>query len=150
MYIAKKKKSFTSQSKDIKLDMTTMLDFIFILLIFFVISASFAPLEHLNITLPQAEQTNKNADSSSSIHLIIKDTGAFEINGKKLKTSDARSLHAALLEIQETWQATKTSQTKPKLTISADENAPYKSLVTSLDVTGQMGFFQVLLQVRKK
>ena len=137
-------------SKDIKLDMTSMLDFVFILLIFFVISSSFAPLEHLKITLPEAQATNKNIDSQAKIKLTINEQGSFLLNGKKLTTRDAESLEAALQAIQKDWQKDDKPAAKLQLTIAADENSPYKSLVTALDVTGQMGFFQVALEVRKK
>ncbi|WP_448570050.1 ExbD/TolR family protein [Thalassotalea ganghwensis] len=73
-----RRKLFTEQT-DADVDMTPMLDIVFILLIFFIVTTSFVREEGLLINKPKAN-TNTN-DNNPSIVVKIDESGRYSFNG---------------------------------------------------------------------
>lgn len=62
-------------------DMTPMLDIVFILLIFFIVTTSFVKEESFNVSLPDKNKANTQM-SQESMHIKINKNGQINFNGK--------------------------------------------------------------------
>lgn len=83
------------QSKDIDLNITPLIDIVFLLLIFFMVSTNFNKFTQINLSLPKV--TNEyNKDDSNSINLKITSEGNYYINDLPVTHNDKRTLISAL------------------------------------------------------
>lgn len=74
------RKRFNETNNESDVDMTPMLDIVFILLIFFIVTTSFIKEEGLLVNRPKA---NKNAKSNAPVIVVtISETGLVSLNGK--------------------------------------------------------------------
>lgn len=116
-----------SQNIDAIINVTSLIDVTFILLIFFMITTTFAkPNKQLPmITLPQAtnaEDQKKQAD----IEVQIDEQGNYYINGNKLLSNDISSLSRAL-------EKEKANKTDAYVSVKGTEKTTYQSVVNVFD-----------------
>ena len=76
--MAKKRREEQSNEGDV--DMTPMLDIVFILLIFFIVTTSFIKEEGLMVNRPKANSNSNN--NTPVIVVMISDSGLVTLNGK--------------------------------------------------------------------
>jgi biopolymer transport protein ExbD len=121
----------TKQSEDeTNVNLTPLIDVVFLLLIFFMVSTTFDSTSELKIDLPEAS-ANKPIQQQS-LTLMIDPKGFYYINGKRLKNQTSDLL---LLEL---YRATGDDKDTP-VVIQSDAKSPVQSLVTAMDVVGQIG-----------
>ena len=118
--------------QEVEVNLTPLIDVVFLLLIFFMVSTTFTKETHLSIDLPESSsQSNRVADLQ--IEILITREGDFEINGVALANRERRTLRAAIGKISE-------GDTAIPMVITADSATPHQSVITALDVAGQLGF----------
>jgi len=127
---------FTSRNpeEDVSINLTPLIDVVFLLLIFFMISTTFDTTSQLKIKLPEASQA-QSADSARKINLLIDAKGVFYVNSRELTNNKSATLKAAL-------ERTMVDGKLP-IVIQSDAASPVQSLVTAMDVVGQLGLPQV-------
>ena len=127
---------FTSRNpeEDVSINLTPLIDVVFLLLIFFMVSTTFDTTSQLKINLPQASQT-QSAESARKINLLIDAGGVFYVNSRELTNNNSATLKAAL-------ERTMVDAKLP-IVIQSDAASPVQSLVTAMDVVGQLGLPQV-------
>jgi len=109
---------------------------VFLLLIFFMVSTSFDTTSQLKIKLPEASQA-RTAEPPRKINLLIDARGNFFVNSRELTNNKSATLKAALERSM--------GETKLPIVIQSDAASPVQSLVTAMDVVGQLGLPQVSL-----
>lgn len=114
-------------------DLTSLIDVVFLLLIFFMVSTTFERQALLKVDLPEASQVEDQTDVPDSLELVIDDEGRMFLNDQRLVDSDARTLSAAIKQ-----QA--GSNRGIPLILRADRETPHHFVVTSMDVAAQLGF----------
>ena len=119
-------------STQVEINLTPLIDVVFLLLIFFMVSTSFTKETHLKIDLPEAvaEPATQNLDI---IELIINSEGNYAINGRELVDTKAATLERALSEFS-------AQAGKVPFQITGDAQTPHQSVVTAMDVAGRLGF----------
>ena len=122
----------TDDHQPSRLNLTSLIDVVFLLLIFFMVSTTFEKQAKLKIELPEASQPS-NAAESQSITITINAKGTYYINERELSVQDAQALQKQL-------QNEAGDDRDMKVLVKADANASHKYVVTVLDVLGQMGF----------
>jgi len=127
---------FTSRDpeEDVSINLTPLIDVVFLLLIFFMVSTTFDTTSQLKINLPQASQT-QSAESARKVNLLIDAKGMFYVNSRELTNNNSATLRAAL-------ERTMIDGKLP-IVIQSDAASPVQSLVTAMDVVGQLGLPQV-------
>ncbi|MBT8140749.1 MAG: biopolymer transporter ExbD [Gammaproteobacteria bacterium] len=114
------------------INLTSLIDVVFLLLIFFMVSTSFTKESEMKITLPQAE-VETPASIDPSIEIVITADGKYFLNDRELINSDPATLREAISrEVGE-------DRNMP-ITIRADGNATHQSVVAAMDVAGRLGF----------
>jgi biopolymer transport protein ExbD len=119
--------------EDPNLDLTSLIDVIFLLLIFFMVSTTFEHQALLKVDLPEASEVEDRAEMPDSLELVIDAEGRMFLNDQRLVDSDARTIRAAI------GQAAGNQRDLP-LILRADRETPHHFVVTSMDVAAQMGF----------
>jgi len=119
--------------EDPNVDLTSLIDVIFLLLIFFMVSTTFERQALLKVDLPEASAVEENADLPDTLELVIDNEGRMFLNDQRLIDSDARTVRAAIE------QAAGQSRDIP-LVLRADRETPHHYVVTAMDVAAQLGF----------
>ena len=121
-------------------NLTPLIDVVFLLLIFFMVSTTFIKDSHLSIDLPQADAEISKV-APGSIEITISKAGNYAINDVVLVNSSIRTLKAAIEKVSE-------GDVKAPLIITADAATPHQAVVTAMDAAGQLGFVHLSITTR--
>lgn len=119
-----------------EVNLTSLIDVVLLLLIFFMVSTSFVKQSQISISLPQADSSAIVEEVPEQIDIMITETGTFLINGRELINSRVETIRNALQRVSA------GNNTLP-LTISADANAKHQEVVKAMDVAGRLGFTRI-------
>lgn len=118
------------ENDSIDINLTPLIDVVFLLLIFFMVSTTFSQNSELQIELPEAtaETQEKLPDV---IEIAIDKKGQYFVEGKELLNTSVDTLKRALQN------AAKGGT--PPIVISADANTPHQAVVTAMDAARKAG-----------
>jgi biopolymer transport protein ExbD len=119
-----------------EVNLTSLIDVVLLLLIFFMVSTSFVKHSQINISLPQADSSEISEEPPEKIDIMITATGTYLVNGRELINSRPETIRNALQKVA-------AGNNSLPLTISADANARHQHVVTAMDVAGRLGFTQI-------
>ena len=119
-----------------EVNMTSLIDVVLLLLIFFMVSTSFVKQSQISIRLPAAESLAVVEDVPLQLDLMITEQGTFLLNGRELVNSRPETIRNALQKLS-------GGDTTLQLTISADASTRHQFVVTAMDVAGRMGFVKI-------
>lgn len=119
-----------------EVNLTSLIDVVLLLLIFFMVSTSFVKQSQIEIRLPETESAELVEDSPERLDIMITETGTMFINGRELINNRPETIRNALRKVSD-------GNTDLPLTISADANAKHQFVVTAMDVAGRLGFTQI-------
>ena len=114
-------------------DLTSLIDVVFLLLIFFMVSTTFEHQAVLKVDLPEASAIEAPSEEAERLELVIDNTGLMFLNDQQLIDSDARTLRAAFE------QAAGDRRDLPLFVKRVAATAKHL-VVTAMDVAGQLGF----------
>ena len=120
--------------EDVNINLTPLIDVVFLLLIFFMVSTTFDTTSQLKINLPEASQ-DQSVVPPQKLNLMIDANGNFFLNSRELTNNKRATLKAALERTMD--------GNKLPIVIQSDADSPVQSLVTAMDVVGQLGLSQV-------
>jgi len=133
---------FRRQSRDLEpMNLISLIDVMFFLLIFFMLSSTFTKETHLGVELPEANG-EPSTDLKQQIEIVIGEQGSYSINGQSLVNNEAETLRAAILKTSE-------GKTDMPLLLTADAKTPHQFVVTAMDVAGQLGFTRLSITSRE-
>ena len=119
-----------------EVNLTSLIDVVLLLLIFFMVSTSFVKQSQIAISLPQADSAAIIEEQPQQIDIMITETGTFLINNRELINSRPETIRNALQKVS-------GGNNALPLTISADASARHQDVVTAMDVAGRLGFTQI-------
>ncbi len=117
------------------LNMTSLIDVVLLLLIFFMLSTRFIDEGRLQLRLPEAG-AEPQAVQRDAVEIDVTAEGGYRVNGRPLINNSRATLTAAI------GKASANNRAIP-VTIRADGRATHQSVVTALDVAGQAGYRQI-------
>ena len=120
---------------DLDVNITPLIDVVFLLLIFFMVSTSFSELTQLVVDLPEAEGTPASADST--VLLVVDVQGNMTLDGEPVP-NDTGGLSAALRQRL-------SGNTDIPVTLSADAMTPHQYVVTAMDVAAQLNITRLTI-----
>jgi biopolymer transport protein ExbD len=123
-----------SEIEDIDINLTPLIDVVFLLLIFFMVSTTFDTTSQLKIQLPKASDS-QTAKAKQSLNLTIDARGHFFLNAREISSTKSDALSFALKRVM-------NGADRP-IVIQSDAASPVQSLVTAMDVVGKLGFSHV-------
>ncbi len=119
-----------------EVNLTSLIDVVFLLLIFFMISTSFVKQSQISIRLPEAESASILEEIPGQLDIMITEQGTYLVNGRELINSRPETIRNALQKLS-------GGNTDLPLTISADANARHQHVVTAMEVAGKLGFVKI-------
>ena len=133
---------FRRQRRDVVgVKLTPLIDVVFLLLIFFMVSTTFTRETKLSIDLPEASGQPQE-ETDQRIEILIDEGGSYRVNGQSLVDARLRTLQAAIYKIS-------AGDTTLPMIITADAQATHESVVRAMDAAGQMGFVHLSITTRQ-
>lgn len=121
---------------DEDLNMTSLIDVVLLLLIFFMMSTKFIDEGRLQVRLPEAGIQPDEAAVAKTVELEVTAEGGYRVGGRDLVNNSPDTLATALN------RATGGNRAEI-ITIRADARAVHQSVVTAMDVAGRLGYRQI-------
>lgn len=122
-------------------NLTPMIDVVFLLLLFFMVSTSFIRESSLKVDLPEATG-QALAEQEKAIDIVINADGIFIVNDITLEQPSKEELAKVLKQVA-------GDNVDPHIIISADANAEYQNIVTAMDTSQQLGYTRLTLATRQ-
>lgn len=124
-----------------ELNLIPLIDVLFILLIFFMVTTSFKQEAALNIELPEADGEAMQDQPDTTVEISIDKKGVFFINEKKVAQPGIDALKAALDKV--------IGERKDiPLVINADGQTPHQAVITAMDAARQLGLLRLTFAAR--
>lgn len=124
-----------NKDRDLELNVTSLVDIILVLLIFFMVTANLNQLTNLSIQLPKVDKAYID-NATQTLNLTITSEGNYVLNNEQLINNQKKILISAI-----------TSKVADKrdlpFVITGDSKAPYQAIMTALDTAGELGFANV-------
>ena len=119
-----------------KVDLTSLIDVVFLLLIFFMVSTTFERESVLKVDLPEASAVDEREELPETLELVIDDQGRMFLNNQRLLDSRAETIQAAMEQLA-------GERRDVPLILRADRQTPHHFVVTAMDVAAQIGFLNL-------
>lgn len=117
---------------EVDVNLTPLIDVVFLLLIFFMVSTTFTKDSHLVLNLPEAEGQAGSIDAKQ-IEIVISKAGGYSVNEKVLVDTQIDTLKRAIEDIS-------AGDRKIPMVITADAATSHQAVVKAMDAAGQLGF----------
>ena len=114
-------------------DMTSLIDVVFLLLLFFMVSTTFERQALMKVELPEASAVEDRVEVPDGLELVIDGEGHMYLKDQRLIDSEPRTIQAAMQ------QEAGENRDLP-LILRADRQTPHHFVVTAMDVAAQLGF----------
>lgn len=128
-------------SEEPDVNLTPMIDVVFLLLLFFMVSTSFIRESSLKVDLPQATGEQLEAQEAP-VDIVINANGEILINDLPVMVNSSDDMRQAL-------KTAVGDNTDPHIIISADAEAAYQRIVTAMDAAQSLGFSRLTLATRQ-
>ena len=123
------------REEEVDVNLTPLIDVVFLLLIFFMVSTTFIRESEIELTLPEAsEQVRENP--LDKIEIAIDAHGRYFVNGNALINTQLATIRQALNDVR-------PADVEPVVIISADANATHQAVVTVMDAARQVGMTRI-------
>lgn len=132
----------SAQPEDPEISLTSLIDVVFLLLIFFMVSTTFEHQAVLKVDLPEASDVSAPENQPDSFELVIDNNGQFYLNDRQLVDGRPQTIRAALIE------AAGEDRDMP-IILRADAQTPHHFVVTAMDVTAQLGFHKLSIAAER-
>jgi len=122
-------------NEEASVNLTPLIDVVFLLLIFFMVTTTFTRDTNLLINLPEASGELMDV-SPEQIEVMVAQNGSYAVNGRGLVNTQLSTLMDAI-------EAMSGGDRSLPVIITADANTSYQSVVTVMDAIAQLGFSQL-------
>lgn len=129
------------RTEDPDLNITPLIDVVFLLLIFFMVTTTFERDSEISITLPEASREKIETDNSP-IEVDIDKEGRIYINSQALLNSQSATIREALNEAVDSLDKNSPPE-GPAILINADAETAHQSVIKVMDAARQLGLRRV-------
>jgi biopolymer transport protein ExbD len=126
-----------SRSDEPDVNLTPLIDVVFILLLFFMVSTTFQRESEINIELPEAS-AEPVEERQEMLELVIDAEGHYFIDEQQVVNTELETLKQAI-------QRFLGERSEIPVVIRADRLTPYEAVVRAMDATAQLGLLQMSL-----
>lgn len=119
-----------------EINVISLVDVLLVLVLFLMVSTTFMRETKISLQLPQADVEVAAAAPSDKLEIMITQAGSYIVNGRELVNNERRTLRAAIERLA-------GEKRDLPVFIRADAAATHQSVVTAMDVAGQLGFVKL-------
>ncbi|MDR2637708.1 MAG: biopolymer transporter ExbD [Zoogloeaceae bacterium] len=116
-----------------EINLIPLIDVLLVVIIFLMLTTTYARFASLEINLPSADGEQQNAQDANEIEVDITATGQVVIAGTPLKTPETRFISAALQEAA-------AGKTDPVIIINSDAKTAYQSVIDVMQAAQMAGY----------
>ncbi|MFQ3200812.1 MAG: biopolymer transport protein ExbD [Zhongshania sp.] len=125
---------------DSGVNLTPLIDVVFLLLIFFMVSTTFTKESRLKLELPTA-QGEAAIQESNVLDIVVDAAGHYRVNEQPLAVHTLEALMIAM-------RTAVDNNSDVPVVIAADAKSPHQSVVTAMDAAGRLGFAKLSLSTQ--
>ena len=129
------------QDDTVDINLTPLIDVVFLLLIFFMVSTTFQKSSEIQIDLPEASGEVEEK-KEFVVEISIDSLGRYFVNDRVLVDKKLDTLKRAI-------QQTIGTHKNPHVVISSDKNASYQSVIIAMDAANQLGLSKFSLATKQ-
>jgi len=123
------------KEETVEVNLTPLIDVVFLLLIFFMVTTTFDKHARLKVSLPESS-SKATQQQSEPLILSIDAKGNYFLNERQLVNQQIDTLKQAL---RKTIGQDKKDYKDVALVLRADANTPHQSVVRAMDAASQLG-----------
>jgi len=127
--------------EELSINLTPLIDVVFLLLIFFMVTTTFTRETRLSVNLPEADGAPAE-ENPDQVEILVSQGGGYSINGRALVNSRLETLMNGLEQVTQ-------GDRNVALILIADAEATHQAVVTAMDAIGRSGFFRLSIATRK-
>jgi biopolymer transport protein ExbD len=120
-----------------EINLTSLIDVVLLLLVFFMVSTSFIKATEIRLQLPRAESAPRE-EAPVEIEIMVSTAGDYFVDGQELVNRRPETLQRALEQVA-------GDRRELPVTIRADGRASHQSVVTAMDIVGRLGFTRIVI-----
>ena len=122
----------SNQKELLDVNITPLIDVVFLLLIFFMVSTTFERESEIEIVLPEAT-ASAETKNEFVLQVTIDEEGTFYVNHQRVINTKLETLMKAM-------QLVAGDRKDPPIVLSADAKTPHQAVVTAMDAARRLGF----------
>jgi biopolymer transport protein ExbD len=126
---------------DPEINLIPMIDVLLVIIIFLMLTTTYAKFSELQINLPSAD-AEKQTERANEINVVINAGGQYLVQRKAVSFRDVQSLAEEL-------RRAGAGMKDPVVVVNADSNANYQSVIRVMDAARQAGYGQVAFAVEQ-
>jgi len=130
-----------AQLDRLEVNLTPLIDVVFLLLIFFMVTTTFNQQAELRVDLPEASSEEQTLEVIP-IEITIDTAGIYFVNGMSLSKNDANALMQSLQKILD-------EDVDRSVIIRADATTPHQAVVTAMDAVSRVGISKLSIATSK-
>ena len=123
------------------INLTPLIDVVFLLLIFFMVSTTFEHQSRIQIELPEAT-ADATEQQDNTLEILIDAQGRYFIGDQQVINSELKTLKSAISKAV-------GNRGELPVTIRADANTPHQAVIRVLDASSQLGLTHISLATSK-
>ncbi|MEM1229325.1 MAG: biopolymer transporter ExbD [Pseudomonadota bacterium] len=127
---------------EVQVELTPLIDVVFLLLIFFMVSSTFIRETQLKIDLPEASGELQEIEGEV-LEIAVDARGEYALNGTILVNNELGTLVRALKE------TSKTVDKSERVIVTADANATHQAVVRAMDAAGKVGLTRISITTQQ-
>lgn len=134
--------------EELQINLTPLIDVVFLLLIFFMVSTTFSKESQLRIQLPEASVDVEKPAGDNLLEINIGADGAYAIRGpgedraKQLINTSQQSLERAL-------RLAAADRADLITVIRADRRTPHESVIRAMDSSRRLGYMHITFSTQQ-
>lgn len=127
----------SSRSRDEpEINVISLVDVLLVLVLFFMVSTSFLHETEISLSLPEATSEAEASTPNEMLEITVTQAGSYVVNGRELVNSERRTLRTAIERLM-------GEKRDVPVFIRADAAATHQSVITAMDVAGQLGYVKI-------
>ncbi len=124
-----------------EINLTSLIDVVFLLLIFFMVASTFERETQLSVELPESSGAAIDAEGNV-VEVTIDAQGRYYVNKQEVVNTRLDSLMRAM-------QSAAGETAQPKVILSADRKTAHEAVVKAMDAAGQLGYLHITIATAK-
>jgi biopolymer transport protein ExbD len=132
------------KDRSVHIDLTSLIDVVFLMLIFFMVATTFDRDTRIKVDLPEASEAKQEEQKQEPIKITIDAQGRFYVNDEVLINTEFKTLKRTLEK-----QIANLKELPP-VQILADAKTPHQAVMTAMDAASQLGLVNMSFPARQR
>lgn len=138
-----------SDDEDLQINLTPLIDVVFLLLIFFMVSTTFSKESQLRIKLPEASAEAVQNAQDNILLIEIGESGAYAIKGPGEKRAK-QLLNTNFDTLRRAMQVAMKDRSDLITVIRADRRTPHEAVISAMDASRRLGLVHITFSTQQK